>query len=216
MRLSGHLYGYHHEAAGKPWRRRTRTRDALLAATGLDWVPAGWTRSDPAPDDPWVRWSPPVPVRSRCKVYAAPRLEDLAAVLPDIARAAVTVGAAGFKVGGTPRGLTRPDRFLVYLRDREQADALVALAGVDDSLPGRGVPFTASLDGGRGMFSLGSDPEGALPAWLGGSWRRHVTDVLAGGLAAVASSEGTDELVRSAIAAARRSRIDPLAWEMLS
>ncbi len=214
LRLSSQLYGFHHEPLGVDRRRALRTPHAILAAVGLDWVPRQWTRTTPTPTDPWIRWSPASPGRATCKVYVTPTLSDAPQVLPAAARLAVELETRGYKLGGTARDLTRPDRFLVYVRDRDQATEFAARAvALLGERQGRGVPFTASLDGQRHLFSLGVDPLDTTVAWLGGSWRRRVTDALAAGMARLAASASVSELVAAATAQAQRSGVDPRTWE---
>ncbi|MEJ2854199.1 MULTISPECIES: hypothetical protein [unclassified Saccharothrix] len=215
LTLSLRLYAHHHEPLTPRRRRALATPEDVLRYCGLDNTPAGWERSAPGPTDPWIRWRPARRGgRSRCKAYVSPDVASLPAVLPAAVRLADRLDAAGCKLGGTPSGVSRPDRFVCYFADLDAVEEFADALRVEvDGVRGRGVPLTAPL-GPDNLVSWGTDPDPArVPVpWLGGSWRRQITDVLATALAHAGPDHTVTELVAIARAGATEHGIDPMTW----
>lgn len=214
--LSTRLYSFHREPISNRARLGLSTPARILSAFGLEDVGDHWRVSQPSATDPWIRWhANRGPNAARCKVYLSPTLAHLESAIRCAVPAAESVGAVGMKIAGTGRSIGRPDRFIVYFRDRAQLDGFLALL---DPLPteitGHGVPFTANLDGDRRVISWGADPSaGSLLPWLGGSWRRHLTDLIASAMLRADPRAPVTDIVASTTARIAERGIDPSTWE---
>jgi hypothetical protein len=222
LALSLRMYKAHSIPLSRRWLEALPTPEAVsgyldvegaVGRLGPDW------QEGVDPDGNWriwrrrERWS-----GSPFKLYVSPQPGSLPAALRAVAGAAQRHAAIAFKVGATPHGVLRPDKLVVYFAERE---ALAAAAGeIDGELEGRrahGVPFTAAI-AGDGLLSWGADPPGEAvggASWLGGSWRRWLTDRLAAAITAARRQRaGVEEAAEFALARLRLDGVDPSAWTL--
>jgi hypothetical protein len=180
-------------------------------------------------DGEWLSWSSPErwaaidTTHPTCKLYVSPAPTAIADAFAATVAAATTHGALAFKVGAGPYGLLRPDKLVMYFRDRAQLfAAATALTAALAGAPAHGVPFTAALTE-NGMLSWAADPPEhvGLVGWTTGtSWRSWLTTQLAGALIAgrtvgrtMANGEpDRADPVRFALHRAAALRIDPRTW----
>jgi HopA1 effector protein family len=190
--LTARLYAYDRIPFSSRWRRAYPDRAAVLGLLPRRAMARRWLGPSTGDGSHWLFWSwrdaPPgePPAAFPYKLYVSPRTEELPDALPAVVEALTASGAPRFKVGADARGLVRPDKIVVYLRDVHETNTVAgalgaALAGV----AAHGVPFSAELAGG-GVLSWGGDPprEAAPIGRRSESWRLSVCRRLAEGLVA--------------------------------
>jgi hypothetical protein len=160
---------------------------------------------DPADQDPLVY-----------KLYISPRWEHLGVAIRRCLPVLAEIDAPAFKWGTGLTGILRPDKFVVYFRDRDSLrraeEHLLAALG---DIPPQGVPFTAEV-GGAGLLSWARDPlPGHSVARAGDrlSWRQWVSSCLAESLRAAGPVlvDGVEPW-ELALERLRRYGIDPRSW----
>jgi hypothetical protein len=188
--LTARLYAYGRIPFSSRWRRAYPDREAVLGLLPRRTMSRRWRGPSTGAGSHWLSWSwrdapPGEPVAAfTYKLYASPRPEELPDALPAVVEALTASAAPRFKVGADARGLVRPDKIVVYLRDVAETEAVAgtlgaALAGV----AAHGVPFSAEI-AGDGVVSWGGDPprEDAPIGRRSESWRLSVCRRLAEGL----------------------------------
>jgi hypothetical protein len=216
--LSGRLYAYNRLPASAPIRQRYRSPERVRAALGGAGARSGRLRGYaevPAPG--WSCWRARAAAdrddASRFKLYVSPGADDLGDVLGHSIAMASRLGAFGFKVGADLCNLLRPDKFVAYFDDRDAAlDAGRILARELRGADAQGVPFSAQLDD-TGLVSWGVDPAEHGDLTQGPSWRRWLTDRLAGALWLARTSRGPLEPSAFALARIALEGVDPRTWE---
>jgi hypothetical protein len=194
--LTARLYGFGRIPLSGRWTRAYPDREAILDLLRRGGLARHWTG---VTQPEWLSWrrrgaadGPHLPY----KLYVSPHAAELAEALPAAVAALTASGASFFKVGPDAAGLLRPDKFVVYLRDAQELQAVArelarALAGIRP----HGVPFSAEL-AGDGVLSWGGDPprDAGPPDAQAESWRlsvcrrlaEHLTAAKAAGLASPA------------------------------
>jgi hypothetical protein len=175
------------------------------------WQPGPWSSwvsravLDPTGLDPLVY-----------KLYISPRWEHLGEAVRRCLPILTEIDAPAFKWGRELTGILRPDKFVVYFRNRDSlrqaAKRLLVALG---DLPAQGVPFTAEV-GGSGLLSWAKDH---LPCHeVKGvedckSWRQWVSGRLAEALMS-ASPVPVDGVEPWELALERllRDGVDPQSW----
>lgn len=215
--LSGRLYGFNR------WPLSARDHGVLSRRGIDDWlglkpealrrISRTWMSSDTA--GPWRRFhgrTAPLGAATH-KLYVSVGMDDVATALAASIDVFSRTKTPGFKVAGAIDEIARPDRLVAYFVDHE---SLFETAAVLDSALGgcsrQGVPFTAPI-GTSGLLSWGMDPPpdpSRLP-WQGPSWRRWVTDLLAGAILD-AKSEGPAAAGAISLARVAIEGIDPGTW----
>ena len=166
----------------------------------------------------WLSWRSAFPCEQSTlagtrKVYVTAKLDYLPIALQAVVRIARSTGVAVFKFGADYANLRRPDRIVIYTRNRahakEVADALrPALADV----PADALPFAERMS--AATFT-GLDPPGTLPGLADGarSWRGWLCRALAEALhqdAGCAPAAAVDAALRHA----RSLGVDPHRWSV--
>ncbi|HYU25466.1 MAG TPA: hypothetical protein VEO74_09705, partial [Thermoanaerobaculia bacterium] len=151
------------------------------------------------------------------KLYISPRPERIRDAFDVVVRVLSDFPGTPFKIGNSPVGLLRPDKFVAYFATREElGDAAEVLRRELAGCDAHGVPFSAGLDD-SGLLSWGVDPpedERALQ-WLGrDSWRFWVAKRLGAALSIAKNARSADavEPWRFAIERARRHGVDVETW----
>jgi hypothetical protein len=161
--------------------------------------------SDPADLDPLVY-----------KLYISPRWEHLGVAVRSSLPVLAEIGAPAFKWGRELTGILRPDKFVVYFRDRDSlCQAAERLLAALCGLPAQGVPFTAEI-GGAGLLSWAKDPlprRDVTRVENHQSWRQWVSGCLAESLTAAGpvSVDGVEPW-ELALERLRRDGVDPRSW----
>jgi hypothetical protein len=230
MSLSARLYFYNRRPVSPRWRNRLTHPGAVAAFLGLDdggpndvRLSAQWReRSSPGDvERGWRRWrrrgigsagNTPGPT---FKLYVSPAVDHLREALQTTIAVLSDSVADDFKVGGTEQGILRPDKIVVYFRDRDALDAVAnRLTSELTGITPHGVPFSADVSG-DGLISWGVDPpEAPQVLWRQGeSWRLWVTNRLATALlAARRSAAQAVEPWQFAVARVRLDGVDPETW----
>jgi hypothetical protein len=212
-----------HVALRDGWREAAGQREATIAPGGVaaartaapDSEPAAPTQPPPAPH--WRQWHARGPARGGAdwKLYVSPSVDALPETIAIVADTLATArGASAFKVGGSLRGVCRPDKLVAYfdrLDDLRAGAELLRerLAGC----PAHGVPFTAPITA-DGLLSWAADPPAAADERRS-SWRMWVAQQLAQHLAAAAlqaPGERTLEPWRFALERLRMTGVDTDTW----
>jgi hypothetical protein len=208
------LYRYNALPLTPRWQRRFPTDSHVHAFLRLSEIPLPHTLDRNA----WLTWfaSDSRDDRPFCKLYVSPTTEALPEVLRKVLELFQVGGARAMKVAGSPSGLLRPDKLVVYFDAWEELRRFADRVGAAiPGTPAHGVPFSAALDG-EGLLSWGRDP---LPhLWLGGrSWRRWITNAVATALTkAVAGGLGADAAEEFARARLSLEGVDPSSWGPVS
>jgi hypothetical protein len=179
--LTARLYGFGRVPLSGRWARAYPGPEAVLDLLRQGDLARHWSGQARADWLSWCRRGAADSAELPYKLYVSPRVDELADALPAAVTALTASGASHFKVGPDAAGLLRPDKFVVYLRNVAELQAVAtelarALAGVR----AHGVPFSAEL-AGDGLLSWGGDPPrdagpaGAEPE----SWRLSVCRRLA-------------------------------------
>ncbi|MFL0027212.1 hypothetical protein ACJBCE_30275 [Streptomyces sp. NBUL23] len=162
-----------------------RLRELPDASSVSRWLGLGFLsletagfRPLPRTPDTWVwrRWARSrTPSSSKLYVCCLPR--DLPYALRACERVLRDRAVAGFKVGFDLPTVLRPDKFVVYLTDPGQADAVAAeiVAGLG-AVEAQPLPFTATSPAGP-LVARAVDPEDweGRPAWHErASWRLNI------------------------------------------
>lgn len=232
--LANRLYTYHTRPCSMAARRalaRGRVASWLglgphshTAPLALRWIAIEPTRADPS----WRRFvavdgrlatTAPTLARVTHKLYVAPWLDHLPAVLDAAIGAFTAHGAIAFKVGATTTDLLRPDNLVAYFDDRAgMAGAAVTLQRMLADVPAHGVPFAAPIDR-AGLLSWALDPPSCGPAAADGvpqppSWRAWVTARLGEHLAVAVADRSDRTPWHTALARLRDADdVDPYTWE---
>jgi hypothetical protein len=171
---------------------------------------------------PWCSWAPRVASGPAdldplvFKLYISPTWEYLGETARRCLPVLAEMGAPAFKWGRELAGVLRPDKFVVYFRDRDAlsraAERLLAVLG---GLPVQGVPFTAEV-GGAGLLSWAEDPlptSGVTGVGSRLSWRQWVSCGLARSLATArpAPADGAEPW-ELALDQLRCYGVDPRSW----
>ncbi len=191
--LTARLYFFNRVPLAPRWRRAYPDASSVAKLLDSPALRRDWsTTSDRRAQPEWLSWvRRDDPLRARPdllthKLYVSPAVDELPAVLPQLAALLSSSGARRFKAGPDALGLLRPDKLVVYAAGAEELDRVArTLATALDGVAPHGVPFSADLHG-DGLLSWGGDPPpAAAPA--GGaveSWRLSVSRRLAEQLAA--------------------------------
>ncbi len=188
-------------------------RQQLIAAAGADrdGAAGGYRLADGAGS--WLSWrsleaAGGSTIAGTRKVYATVAVDQLPAVLRAVFAVARESAVPVLKFGADYANLRRPDRIVIYTRDRAHAQAVAAaLAPVLDGIPATGLPFAERLSA---SVYTGLDP---LPASGGAvSWRGWVCRMLAGALDAAEPDPGA--AVAVALRYCRDRGIDPVRWSV--
>jgi hypothetical protein len=164
----------------------------------------------------WLLWRDvqPHPVSALVgtrKVYVTAKLDYLPITLHAVSRAARAAGVTAFKFGADYANLRRPDRIVMYARDREHAGQIAdLLRPVLDEVPADALTFAECLS--SAIFT-GLDPPTSLPGLPDGirSWRGWLCRSLAESLCQ-AGRRDPQQAVAAALARARELAIDPSSW----
>ncbi|MFI6925358.1 hypothetical protein ACIBIZ_35825 [Nonomuraea spiralis] len=177
---AGYLYHANWLPVTPAWLARFPDEDAVTryvvgerAARVLD---SRWLRSQ---DASWNHWR--AVRRGRLagpyKVYVSVLPGALPAAFERCVHVLADHRAHSFKLARHPRGLPRPDRFVIYCATREEARELAAaLAGALAGQPAQGVPFTHAPRHPAVSWACDPPPDAA---GYGPSWRKWVTRKLA-------------------------------------
>ena len=191
LTLSARLYFYNRAPLTPFWRQRLPDRRSVEALLGLHRrgpttmvLEAGWHRHRES--EAWLSWSRRSRRRATTnppwKLYVSPTCDALRETFDTTVRVLKEYTADAFKVGADLNGLLRPDKLVIYFRDRTALFAAAnALAAELRGVPDQGVPFTGVLAGSP-LLSWGVDPplEENLPSWRESeSWRLWVTNRVA-------------------------------------
>jgi hypothetical protein len=226
--LAARLYRYNSlplAPAGDAAGGATRTPTTDLARLGLATAAVAaaldrdWTCTASGADGDWLcwsageRWESTDGTRGTCKLYVSPSPLAIRDAFAATVAAATSHHAMAFKAGAGPYGLLRPDKLVVYFRQRDHLYA--AAAALSDALagaPAQGVPFTAGITA-DGMLSWAADPPAHV---VSDSWRSWLTTQLAAALLAARTADpdspARPDPVRFALQRAAALRIDPRTW----
>jgi hypothetical protein len=194
-------------------------RQHLCQAAGLD--PSGSNgrfKLSIVDSGGWLLWRnvQPCPASTLAgtrKVYVTPKLDYFPLALNAVARAAKTAGVTAFKFGADYANIRRPDRIVIYLRDRGHAEEIVRLLRPAlDEVPADVLPFAERLS--NAIFT-GLDPPASRPELSDGarSWRRWLCRRLAESLDQ--DDRGDPRAaVEAALVRARELAIDPARWSV--
>jgi hypothetical protein len=161
------------------------TRQYLIRAAALDRNGnAGDYRLHIADTGGWLSWHSAHPrnggtLAGTRKVYVTAKLDYLPLTLHAVFLAARSTDVAVLKFGADYANLRRPDRIVIYTRDREHAEEVAdALRPALDEIPADALPFAERLS--AALFT-GLDPPATLPALADGmrSWRGWMCRALA-------------------------------------
>lgn len=228
--LANYLYSYNTVPASPRWRRRFPTDDAVLEYLRTPLVPwtAGTTQNgwrivtDTDVASRWLIWErgdPGVTARlaetATYKLYVSPSCD----VLRDAFHTALPImtksQAIALKVGRDLPGLLRPDKLLVYFRQRtDLTDAVNQLATALAGMSPQGVPFSASLTD-DGLLSWGVDPPPDARAFGrkgGESWRVWVCNRLGTSMTTASTHRSTVPPSTFALASLELEGIDPATF----
>ncbi len=226
MALTAGLYLYNRIPLSPFWKTRFATHEAILAHLGADrgslraLLERDWVASDAMAG--WLSWNARTKSRRQrddvtYKLYISPRPERIRDAFDVVVRVLSDFPGTPFKIGNSPVGLLRPDKFVAYFATREElGDAAEVLRRELAGCDAHGVPFSAGLDD-SGLLSWGVDPpedERALQ-WLGrDSWRFWVAKRLGAALSIAKNARSADavEPWRFAIERARRHGVDVETW----
>jgi hypothetical protein len=189
-KLSARLYFFNREPASPAVRARLPNAGAVAAQ--LDWARDGWSGAPSSSGFGWFSWrrrDTPMPRHDEptYKVYVSPAGVGIRDVVHAVGDVAADAGLPSFKAGGDLHGLLRPDKIVLYARDRTEAtDVGARLATALAGVAAQGVPFSSQLDA-DGLVSWGVDPPRSRQplSWQDSeSWRVWVTNRLAAALVA--------------------------------
>jgi hypothetical protein len=222
--LSDRLYFYDRAPPSPAWAARLRTSDDVVRFLGAGeacgaLLASEWTAvKDQAISTDWLVWH----ARRRPRATAPYKLyiNVAAADLPEAFAVTLTEATAGgvvaVKVGSNLHGLLRPDKFVLYVRRRQ--DVRSVGGSIARALRGariHGTPFTAAVDADA-LVSWGMDPPARTPSRpLTPSWRRSITDRLAVALLAARSIDPSNRALTPAQFALQRLHldgVDPGTW----
>lgn len=228
--LAARLYGYGTMPVSPSWSRRLAESDDVLRYLGVEQgtelhrrLGSRFTRVSDGESGSWISWSRsarrgsgPGPADPMYKLYLSPRPEHLPDAFARLVDVLLEHDSLQFKVGGSPLGVLRPDKLVVYVESREALQPLVeALAAALGSLEPQGVPFSSEV-AGDGLLSWGMDPprSARLLAWQGyDSWRLWLVRRLASAMIA-AGRDAADraEVCRHALERLRLDGVDVDDW----
>jgi hypothetical protein len=184
--LARFLYRHNREPISPLWSRQLSTAAAI--SDFLDLQPGGrngheleahWQSIVDSGGSWLVCWRRPHAGHSSVptfKLYVSPRLAEVPYVLQSLLNCDPVASAHVLKLGYSLETLTRPDKCVLYFRDKEQLDAaiLALREPLGDAVP-LGVPFAAQLDT-VGILAWAQE----RPLITNGlSWRRWITDQVA-------------------------------------
>lgn len=194
-------------------------RQYLITAAGLDRSgDSGGFRLTSTESAGWLSWrssrvgggSTIAGVR---KVYVTATIDYLPVALRVVFEAARSTDVAVLKFGADYANLRRPDRIVIYTRNRKHAEAVAAALGPSlGQIPAGILPFAERMS--AAVFT-GLDPPAAMPRLADGSrsWRSWLCRALAGALHEdPRCSPGT--AVDAALRRARELGIDPESWSV--
>ena len=160
------------------------TRQYLIRAAGLDRDGNAGGYGLTISAGSWLTWRSAYPrggstLAGTRKVYVTAKLDYLPIALHAVVRVARSTQVVAFKLGADYANLRRPDRIVIYTRDRAHAEAVVgALRPALDDVPADALPFAEHMS--AAIFT-GLDPLATLPGLIDGarSWRGWLCRALA-------------------------------------
>lgn len=226
--LSAHLYFYNRLPLSPQWRRKFPTSEKLLDHIGLGskgenlaLLERNWTRARlPKGYEGWMLWKAigarvqRRPGEWSYKLYVSP-LDSVREAIRETIAVAAELGIPAVKTGANLQyAILRPDKIILYVRDRSQLDEAARRLKVRlRGCRAHGVPFTADLSE-DGLISWGADPpeeERNLDAGERESWRLWVTNRLASALIEAKTASGVEPW-RFAIERLRLEGVDVRTW----
>lgn len=225
--VTARLYAFGRIPLSPRWSRRFPDADAVADGVGMGRAGRnlrrleGWTASRRERQEGWLSWSRrtgDAPGRGALvwKLYLSPAPDALPAAFDALPAVLADSAAFSLKVGSSACGVLRPDKLVIYFRDRAALHHTAARLGQAlAGCPAHGVPFTAALTA-DGLLSWGLDPA-AAPGAEPESWRVWVVTRLA---AALVEARGAAPRTPPAAYALRRIRAlgvsagrwEPPAW----
>ena len=192
------------------------TRQYLIRAAGLDRSRNASGYGLTTSTGGWLSWrsahprggSTPLGTR---KVYVTAKLDYLPIALRAVVLVARSTQVAVLKFGADYANLRRPDRIVIYTRDRAHAEEIAsALGPALDDMPADALPFAERMS--ASIFT-GLDPPATLPGLADGarSWRGWLCRALAEVLHQDARSDPA-AAVDAALQHARSLAVDPRHW----
>jgi len=193
--LSARLYAYNCIPSSPRWRallpNASETAPYLGLVKGGAALPILSGKWHPLKESAaWIHWQAkasrqvstgPDQSITNYKLYVSPACDRLRETIGAVADAVASSNAIQWKVGKGLRGLSRPDKLVIYFRHFTdlQEVALKIMKDLEGCAP-HGVPFTAEL-AGKGLLSWGIDPPHVRTVpWLEReSWRSKLTNRLA-------------------------------------
>lgn len=185
------------------WLRELPDEPSVSRWLGLGFLALEAAGFHPLPRTPdtwvWRRWAR-AHTRASSKLYVCCLPRDLPYAVRACERVLRDRAVAGFKLGFDLPTVLRPDKFVVYLTDQGQADAVATeIVGLLGAVKAQPLPFTATSSAGS-LVAQAVDPEDweGRPAWHErASWRLNICR-----LAAETLWASQDLAVRDRVAAA--------------
>ena len=223
--IEARLYRYNYRPIPPQWSGRVATPNAVHTFLGLNRAPIAnllnrrWHALPVEDGDAWIQWMTRdeyLVKRSerdvQYKLYVSPSLADLPVVFEQTIGVLAEAGAPTFKVGGTARDITRPDKLVAYFPTRERTlDCGAMLAEKLGQRRAQGVPFSAEV-GGDGLISWGVDPAEIPGRSSQLSWRRWVCRRLAHYIATAGATPGA-QAWQFAFERLRLEGVNTATWE---
>lgn len=205
--LAGRLYGFGRQPVTPKWMRLLPDSESVLAFVGAEAgtdlrrrLDLDWLASNDEKTTGWLAWTNQRQSRLQiggvvCKLYVSPAVSAMPQVFPKVL-AVASARVSHFKIGSDAAGLLRPDKMVLYFRDREQLLAVATeLTATLKGVEPHGVPFSAEI-AADGLLSWGMDPPASenLLAWQGAeSWRFWIVRRLAAAMIA-AQTDGQSNM----------------------
>ena len=196
--LAGRLYGYGRQPVTPTWTRVLANGEAVLAFLGAGAgtelrrrLDSDWQEANDRKTSGWLVWSNRVRSKSEfggtlCKLYVSPAVTAMPQVFPIVLEVA-SAQVGHFKIGSDAAGLLRPDKMVLYFRDKERLFAVASeLASLLKGTAPHGVAFSAEITP-DGLLSWGMDPpesERILSWQEPESWRLWIVRRLAAAMIA--------------------------------
>lgn len=225
--IEARLYRYNYVPVTPSWSGRIPTSGAVREFLGIDRgataavLNSRWEALPTDESDAWFQWIARDGSQLKAsdrdvnyKLYVSPLLADLPAVFAAVVGVLADAGVTAFKVGGTARDVSRPDKIVAYFRTRERAlECGALLCTALDGASVQGVPFSAEL-GADGLVSWGVDPADIPGRAAQSSWRRWVCRRLAHYIDAATTGSSSDvEPWRFAFERLRLDGVNTTTWE---